>query len=124
MSQHYDNPLVVTYKFPAASLSAAAVFGRIIGPKGKEGRIQAAMVIVTTGVTVAATNVEVGPAGGTENANLEMAVPISAANAGHAATKAEIEAGAKLDADTVHEVSTDGAATAGAGDVYIVVGWW
>lgn len=117
----YDHPFQVTYKFPAAALSGgAATFGRFIGPKGKTGRLLSLTTINTTGVTVASATVIVGAAGvyGT------VTVPISAINLGLSATDAQIKAATLIPADTVITVGTSGAATAGAVDVTISVGWF
>lgn len=121
----FSNPIEVTYTAAAnASLSTAAVAKRIIGPKGKRGRIRSAAVITTTATTVAASAVQVGPAGGTATECLDMVVPVTAINLGVSATQAEISAGADLAADTVYEISGDGGASAGAGDITITVGWF
>ena len=120
----YGSPIYTTYRYAAATLSAAATVGRFIGPEGKRGRIVGAEVITTTATTVAACALQVGPAGGTATANLDMSIPVTAINLGHQATKAEIDAGATMAADTVHNVSSDGGCTAGAGDLVITVAWF
>ena len=74
----YDNPTVCTYRFPAVAVTAAATLGRLIGPAGKTGRIVDIGYVVTTGVTVAASNLIVGSAADPD-AYATIAVPISAA---------------------------------------------
>lgn len=121
----YDDPLVISYGAQAnACLSTTAVAERFIGPLGMKGRILAAEVIVTTATTDAASALQVGPAGGVATANLDMSIPIASQHAGHVATAAELAAGATLAADTVHEISGDGGATAGAADITVTVGWF
>ncbi len=116
--------IYATYGVAASGvLSTAAVARRIIGPPSLTGRIVAASAIITTGTTDAASAIKVGPAGGTAGDSLTMSVPILAANAGHQATISELRAGGQLSADTVYEVSGDGAATAGAADIDITVAW-
>lgn len=132
--QFYDNALRETYRFPAATLSAAAVVGRFIGPAGKRGRIVNVSHIVTTGVTVAAAAVTVGVNGATSP--VSHTVPISSANAGAAipaaSLKGQVEGSdglatgeiAELAADTVVEVASDGGPTAGAADLVVTVDWF
>lgn len=117
----YDHPIQVSYRFPAASLTGgAATFGRFIGPAGKTGRLLSLTTIVTTSVTVAAATVILGAAG----VNGSMTVPISSANAGLSATAAQIKAATNIVADAVTTVGTNGAATAGAADVVVSIGWF
>ena len=125
MPNFYDNPIIESYTVLAnASLSSAAVAKRVIGPLGKQGRVLAASVVITTDTTVAASAVQVGPAGGVATANLDMSVPVAVADVGHVATKAELDAGADIAADVVTEISGDGLATAGAADITVTIGWF
>ena len=119
----YDNPVEVSYRFAAASLTAAAVVGRFIGPAGKTGRVRSATALVTTDTDAAAV-VDIDTAAGLTNI-----VTIDIANApgqftGASATKAVIQAADDLPADTVVEVSADGTPTAGAADITVSVGWY
>ncbi len=121
-----------TYRFPAATLSAAAVVGRFQGPTGKVGRVRGIEFLLTTATTVAATLVTVGVNGATLPASIS--IPVRAINLGGAQTAAEIKAAGaeevvgtndvELTADTVIEVASDGGATAGAGDLVIRVDWF
>lgn len=122
--EFYDHPLQITYKFPASAvLSTAGVAGRLIGPAGKRGRVLGCQGILTTATTGAASQILVGTAADPD-ANLVVDVPVQAINTGVQASDANIRAGALLDADTVYQVSGDGAATAGAADITLVVGWF
>lgn len=120
--QFYDNALRETYRFPAAVLTAAAVVGRFIGPKGKTGRVVNVSHVVTTGVTVAAASVTVGNNGATTP--VAHTVPISAANAAVALAYASLQSKDALAADTLVEVATGGEATAGAADLIVTVDWY
>lgn len=117
----YSEPTVsAVYRFPAATLSSAAVIGRIQGPSGMTGTLVDVSVIVTTGVTVAANTIDVGTSADPDAAGT-LTVPVSAANSGtNGATLVE---GAQLVADGVVEVSTNGECTAGAADVLVAINW-
>jgi hypothetical protein len=124
MTQFYDNPIQVTYRAAAFSLIAAATSMRFQGPPGKQGRLLHALVMITTQCTVAASSMRVGT-GGTLTANLTMPVAISlVVNTGLAATAAQLKAGAIITADTMYEIGSGGGATAGAGDLVAVIGWY
>ena len=51
----YSNGQQITYKFAAATLSAAAIVGRFVGPAGKTGRVVSAEALVTTTTTTNTT---------------------------------------------------------------------
>lgn len=112
-----------TYRFPAATLSAAATVGRIQGPAGKVGRVVGLEYVLTLGTTVAVTNVSVDTVAGLV-APVSVAIPVLAINLGGAAAAAELKAGDELPADTVANVDTDGGCTAGAGDLIVTVQWY
>lgn len=134
MSQSYDNALRETYRFAAATLSAAAVVGRFIGPAGKRGRITNVSHVVTTDVTVAAAVVTIGVNGASNP--VSHTVPISSANAAVAIPKASLSGQvegtdglasgeiAELAADTLVEVASNGGPTAGAADLIVTVDWF
>lgn len=121
-----------TYRFPAVTVSAAAVIGRIAGPAGKVGRVRGIEFLVTTGVTVAAALVSVGVNGATLPASIS--IPVTAVNLGGGQTAAEIKAAGaeevvgvndvELTADTTIEVASDGGSTAGAVDLIVKVDWF
>lgn len=120
--QFYDNALRETYRFPAATISAAAVVGRLIGPAGKVGRVVNISTVVTTDVTVAAGTVTVGNNGAAAPAT--HTVPVSAANAALAAPYADLQGNDALAADTLVEVAAGGEPTAGAADIIVTVDWY
>lgn len=131
-SNFYDDADSRTYRFPALTLSAAAIIGRIIGPVGKVGRVRGIEYVITTGVTVAAALVSVGVNGAVLPAS--VSVPVLAATLGGAQTDAEVKAAGaaevagvndvELTADTIIEISSDGGATAGAADIIVQVDWF
>jgi len=127
----YDGADRRVYRFPAAAIDTAGVFGRFIGPRGKVGRVRGIEAVNTAAVTVAASSITVGNNGAVAPASLS--IPVSAINAGTSMTAAEEKAaGAKevagtndveLEADTVVEVESDGGATAGDADITVTVDW-
>ena len=117
----YSNPTTATYRFPAASLISAATLGRLIGPKGKTGRVVDIAVLITTGVTVAASSVTVGTESDTD-AYASLAVPVTSANAG--LNGATLISGHLLPANTVVAVASGGGCTAGAADLLVTIDWF
>ena len=116
----YSNPTSCTYRFPAATLSSAAIVGRIVGPAGMTGRLVDVASVVTTGVTVAAVTVDVGTTGAVASAGTAT-IGISSANAvDNGAVLVEEHV---LAADTVVEVSANGECTAGAADLLVTIDW-
>jgi len=117
----YSDPTVATtYRLPAVSVTGAATLGRIVGPKGKTGRLIDIAYVVTTGVTVANSNLIVGSAGDTD-AYGTLVVPIAAANAvGNGVTRGVTDV---LPADTAVLIGSAGGATAGAVDALVTIAW-
>ncbi len=123
-----------TYRFPAATLSAAAIVGRFQGPLGKVGRVRGIEFMTTTGITVAAALVTVGVNGAVLPASIS--IPVTAVNLGGAQSAVEIKAAGaeedeaggvndvELTADTTIEVASDGGPTAGAADLIVNVDWF
>jgi hypothetical protein len=111
------------YRFPAGSLTSAATLGRIVGPRGKTGRLMGIGAVVTTGVTVAASSVRVGVVDA-ETKYGTLSVPISSANSVHNnATINPIDANL-IPANTVVNVGSGGGATAGAADILVYIDWF
>jgi hypothetical protein len=131
-SNFYDGAESRTYRFAAATLSAAAVVGRFQGPAGKVGRVRGAEYIVTTTTTTAAAAVTIGVNGAVAPAT--MTVPVATAPAGGAMTDAQVKAAGaavvagtndvELTADTIIEVASDGGPGAGAADLIVHVDWF
>lgn len=119
----YDDPTLVTYSFPAATLSTNGIIGYLGGPAGLTGRVESIVYTVTTGVTVAAAEINVGAVADDAD-NAVCAVPIASANATSGSTLANVSAKNSLAADTDIIVSSDGGCTAGAADVFVTVAWF
>lgn len=117
----YSTPISATYRFPAVSVTGAATLGRLVGPSGKQGRLVGISHVVTTGVTVAASNLIVGTVGDTD-AFGTADVPVAAANAvGTAFTAGAVDV---IPANTVILVGSAGGATAGAVDALVSIDWY
>lgn len=112
-----------TYRFAGLTVTAAAVIGRVQGPAGKVGRVVGFEYILTTGVTVGAAGITVDTNAGL-TAPFTTSLPIAAVNTGGAATATQLKAGDELPADTVVELSSDAAATAGAADIALTIVWY
>ena len=123
----YDNAQGLrTYRFPAITISAAAVVGRLIGPAGKRGRVIGAEYIVTTGVTSAAGVMTIDTNAGLTSP-FSFSVEVASANAGGSATRTELAAqdvDAELPADTVVEIQAGGQPAAGAIDLALTIQWY
>ena len=117
----YSNGISALYRFPAATLTSAAVVGRIEGPDGAEGRLISVTTVVTTGVTVAAASVEIGLTGDTDQFG-SVSVPISSAGARTSAFTRGTDN--RIDVGDEVEVYTDGGATAGAADICVLIEWY
>lgn len=117
----YSNPITTTYRFATATLSSAAIVGRLVGPSGKEGRLIDVACVVTTGVTDAAVTVDVGLTADVD-AFGTLSVAIGAANTvANGMTRGTDN---DIPADTVVEVSANGECTAGAGDLLVTIAWY
>lgn len=121
MSQFYDNGLRQTYRVAAATLSAAANLLSLAGPAGKTGRIESAVALVTTGVTVADCTVQFGTDADAD-AYGTLNVPIAAADEIHSTLVNGVTE--NIPADTLVRVDAGGEATAGAADLIITVVWF
>lgn len=117
----YENPTTIGYRTNTAALSGgAAVFDKIAGPKGKTGYVNSIIGVVTTAVTVAAASILVGISGDTDK-YASLVIPISSADAIANTVVRGVEN--ILPADTLVQIGTDGAATAGAADVDVIIDW-
>jgi len=117
----YANPTTVGYRFPAATLSSAAVIGRIQAPDGKKGRVVDVSLVTTTATTVAACTVTIGT-GADADAYATQAVPVTAINLGVQGTTAVYNH--EIPEDTLVLVTAGGECTAGAGDVTVIIDWY
>ena len=117
----YSNPIYSTYRFPAVSVTAAATLGRFVGPKGKTGRLVGLSYVVTTGVTVAPSNLIVGSAGDTDAYGTTAVAVAAASSVGNTMTQGVEET---MPPDTAVLVGSAGGATAGAVDALVTVAWF
>lgn len=117
----YSNPTNTTYRFPASSVTSAATLGRIIGPAGLNGRLLDIGYVVTTGVTVAPSNIRVGSTG-VNNAYGSIVVPVAAVDtAGNGMARG---ATVEIPKDTPVLIGSAGGATAGAVDILVTIDWY
>lgn len=115
----YDNPHTAVYRFPAAAIITAGTIGRLIGPKGKKGRITDISYVITTSTTVAATAITIGITGATDKF-ASQTIPVAAVNAtGNGGTVIAL-----VDANDAVLITTNGGATAGAADILLMIDWF
>lgn len=125
----YSDGIDITYQLAAVDFTGAAnEDSEVAGPPGLTGRVKAIGCLVTTGVTVAASSVDVGISGGDLDAYASVAIPIAAADEVVGGTDLNNDItdgvlGNRLPADTPFTISNGGGATAGVGDVSVTVEW-
>jgi len=125
-SQFYDNALRETYRFPAVAIDTGAIFGRVIGPAGKQGRVVNISGLVTAELTSGPTDITVDTVAGLTILPT-MAIPALVADLGFAAPQRGVgglNLADDLPADTVLEFASVGTAAAGDGDVTITIDWF
>ena len=117
----YSDGFTAAYRFPAATLSTAAIIGRIYPPAGKSGRLLDVQVVVTTATTGFVNTLDVGSTG-VVDAYGTHTTPIASINDGaNGITRGVTDA---MPEDTMIEVSTNGECTLGAGDVTVWINWY
>jgi len=130
--QFYDNALQTQHDAAAASLAAAATILTFGGPAGRYGRILDVTLDITTALTVADGEVDIGESGGDTDAQLSEWVLTQAGSAigdrlapTRDDTTVSLEEGIDInpDVDTIVQ-STTAAPGAGAADVRVLVAWW
>lgn len=119
----YNAPIYTTHNVNAATLSSAGELMQIAGPSGKQGRVVDVTCVVTTGVTVAANDITVGTITDAD-AFATLTVPISSADAVANGATILTDDDNLIPADSAVIVATDGACTAGAGSVTVVIAWF
>ena len=125
---NYDEPIHSTYTLAAATISSAATLLTIIGPVGKQGHLIGLGSVVTTGVTDAAALIEIGD-GTTDDKYGLLSIPVSSAgaalNSATLSTNTLTQNSANLiAANTKVLVKTDGGATVGASDLFVMIDWF
>ena len=116
----YSDSKVTAHKFPAATLSTAAILGRIQGPAGARGRLIDVSMIITTATTSASNTLDVGLVGDVDAYGIHT-TPVTAVNLG--ANGMVRGATEKIPADSIVEISTNGECVAGAADITIFIDW-
>lgn len=117
----YSNGYSETIRLPAAALASAGVKGRLIGPKGMQGRLVDIRAIVTT-ANDAAQAVSLGVSGDATKFGTLTVPSGSTANTGvNGMTRG---ASNIVDADTVLEVSSGGGGSVGAADILVTIVWY
>ena len=120
---NYDNPIHGTYLFPAAAIDTAAVIGRLAGPAGKTGRLVGVSTVITVATTVAASQLNIGSASDAD-AYGTQAIAITAIDGVITAYTDLTSDDNLITADTAVELSSDGGATAGDGDITLYIDWF
>jgi len=119
----YENATFITYQIPAGVLTSAATLGTLIGPAGKQGRLEGIETTVTTETTGAAASVDVGITGTLAKYGT-ASVPVSVVDSLTNVTTINDTDVNPLPADTEFLVSTDGGATLGAADLFVTIAWF
>ena len=117
----YGNGISALYRFPAAAINGAGIFGRIKGPAGAEGRLISVSSVITTTTTVGPAVVSVGNSGDA-NAYADHTIPVAAAPTAQNAMVRGVAN--RIAADDDVEVSSDGGATVGVADVLVLIEWY
>lgn len=119
----YDQPIISTYTAEAAALDTSGEILNVSGPDGYVGRVIDVSVNVTTGVTVAASSLEVGSAADAD-AYATLSVPVTAADGVvNGATILTSDDNVIPDGGAV-VVTCGGEATAGDGTVTLYIAWY
>lgn len=120
----YSNGIQTTHIFDGAALDTDADFvgGETLPNMGPEleGRVAAIAVYITVATTVAACRIEVGEVGGDEDGYAFLDVPVSSiGDIVNGVTDGAL--GNRIPG--AFRIGSDGGATAGDGDVVVVIEW-
>lgn len=120
----YSEPVHISYPVAAMDfVGAAAEDGIFAGPKGLTGRVVGMSVLVTTGVTVTPSALQVGISGGDLDAYASAPVAIASADAVTGNVIADGVLGNKIPADTKFAIGNAGGSTAGVGSAVVTIAW-
>lgn len=129
--QFYDNALQTQHDVAGVDLTSVATVATYGGPALRRGRILDATIDITTAITVSDAEVDIGESGGDVDAQLDgwtLAFTGSGIGDRLAPTRdnstVSLEEGVDIepDVDTIVQVAV--AATAGVGDLRLLVAWW
>lgn len=116
----YANGISALYQFRGATFDTAFE-GFIYGPAGAEGRLISISTVITIDTTGATSLVSVGIQADADAFGTHV-VPIGVAEVSqNAMTRGVTET---IPADTVVTVQQDGGATAGDGDILVLIEWF
>jgi len=121
----YSNGIQTTHFFDGAALDTDAVLvggENIPAIAGLTGRVTSITVYCTVALTTNPTIIEIGVAGGDQDGYAYLSVPAS--SVGTITTGVTAGAlGNKIAADDAWQISSNGGAAAGDGDVLVTVEW-
>lgn len=126
----YSDGISIQYDLAAVDFTGGANEDLSVGfgPKGLTGRVKSISAIPTTGITVAASSVDVGVPSGDLDAYASGAIPIAAIGevVGANDLGGDLVAGVlgnRIPADTAFAISNAGGSTAGVANVRVVIEW-
>jgi hypothetical protein len=126
----YSDGIDITYDLTAVDFTGGANEDLAVGhgPKGLTGRVKAITCIPTTGITVAASTIDVGVPSGDADGYATVAADIAAIGVivGGTDLNNDITAGVLgnlIPADTAFAIGNGGGSTAGVGNVQVVIEW-
>jgi len=121
----YDEPTRITYEVAAMNFVGGASEDLVLtGPPGLQGRLHQITYILTTGVTVAASTIDVGD--GTDvDAYGTAPVAIAALDTVGPATTTDNTSDTNLiPANSKVAIGNGGGSTAGVGNVWVTIDWF
>lgn len=129
--QFYDNALQTQHDAAAASISGGGTLLTLGGPAARYGRVLDVTIDVTTALTVADSEIDIGESGGDVDAQLAAWIlAFTGSGIGDRLapsrddTTVSLDEGIDIDPDVDTILASDGGSTAGAGDIRVLVAWW
>lgn len=129
--QFYDNALQTQHDVTGAAIAGGGTLLTATGPGGRFGRILDVTIDITTALTVADDSVDIGESGGDTDAQLAAWVLAFTGSAigdrlvpTRDNTTVSLEEGVDINVDVDTILASAGTATAGAGDIRMLVAWW
>lgn len=119
----YDSPVRMTYSALAAAVDTAGTVLIMSGPKGMKGRVESITFVATVATTVAATILSVGSISDTDKYATNT-VPVSAIGAVSNTTTILHTDTNLIPENEAVALASDGGATAGDGNISVVIAWF